>query len=100
MEQNVNKWYQLREGKDLEGQIKGFIADTVEGYLNGCYDCGYEPMTRDEWKKYVWDTIEYEKDIVVNGVERNHFKFYGKEKFMNLVDLYLDNYEDVKPYII
>lgn len=99
-QENVERWFMLRESSKLEEQVKGFIADTVEGYLNGVYDCGYEPMTREDWKEYVWKTIQYEKDTITNDVEVNHFKFYGKEKFMKLVDYYLDNYEDVKPYII
>lgn len=98
--ENVNEWFRLRESNKLEEQAKGFIADTVEGYLNGCYDCGYEPMTRESWEQYVWQTIEYEKQMYINDQETNHLKFLGKKKFMELVNFYLDNYEDVKPYII
>lgn len=96
---NVEKWFEYDESTRLEHQVKYFIASTVEGYLNGCYDCDYEPMTRQEWIDYVWNTIDYEKDIIVNGVERKHLYYYGKENTVKLINTYLDNYEDVQPYI-
>jgi hypothetical protein len=96
---NVEKWFEYDESTKLENQVKYFIASTVEGYLNGCYDCDYEPMTRQEWIDYVWQTIEYEKDIIVNGVERKHLYYYGKENTVKLINKYLDNYECVQPYI-
>ena len=96
---NVERWFELEESRKLEDQVKYFIASTVEGYLNGCYDAGYEAMTKREWIDYVWKTIEYEKDITVNGVERKHLWFYGKSKTEELTTLFIENYKYVKPYI-
>ena len=97
----MTNWFKLENSKKLEEQTKYFIASTVEGYLNGCYDCpeDYKPMTIQEWIDYVWSNLEYEKNIRVNGNERKHLNFIGKEKFIDLVKFYLNNYADVKQYI-
>ena len=94
---NVNEWFEYEGSSNLEKQVKYYIASTVEGYLNGCYDDNYEPMTREDWIKYVWDSIEYE--IQTNGIEPSHLYFYGKKKIEKLINVYLDNYEDVQEYI-
>ena len=97
---NVNEWFMLDESNRLEDQVKGFIACTVEGYLNGV-QFGYEPMTRQEWKDYIIENLRREMayGIIVNGVERKHMKFIGNKKRDNLIDTFLDNYDDVQDYI-
>lgn len=97
---NVENWYMLSESRKLEEQVKGFIADTVEGYLNGI-QFGYEPLTREEWKQYVIDAlnIDIKEGMTVNGVERKHFTFIGNKRFYSLIDTYLDNYEGVQAHI-
>lgn len=84
----------------LDKQTINFIHDTVHGYLNGCYDDEYSPMTMDDWKQYVWQTIEYEKDLIVNGEERKHLHFAGKEKFYRLTEEFLKTCDEAQPYII
>ncbi len=97
---NVEKWFEYEDSTRLDEQVKYFIASEVEAGLNCYYDNNNEkPMTKEEWKDYVWNAIKLLKDMRVNGNEFNHLKFYSKEKFLSLVDIYLDNYEDVKPYI-
>lgn len=85
----------------LEKQVIDFIADTFWGYVNGIEDCGVEDyplMTKEGYKKYIWKTLEYEKNIVINGVERKHLYFIGKDKFFKLVDKFL-NRKDLQDYI-
>lgn len=99
---NVENWYKHSESRKLDEQVKGFIADTVEGYLNGIYDCGYKAMTKKEWKQYVVESLnrEIEAGIIVNGIERKHMRFAGNKKFSDLIDTYLDNYSGVQSHII
>lgn len=97
---NVEKWFDYEDSTRIEEQVKFFIASEVEAGLNCYYDGNNDkPMTKDEWKDYVWASIELLKNTMVNGNEFNHLKFYGKENFLKLVDIYLENYEDVKKYI-
>lgn len=87
---------------NLEKQAKEFIHETFWGYANGIIDCGtedYPLMTKDEYKDYIWKTLDYEKNIVVNGVERKHIYFIGKTKFMTMVDEFLQE-EDCQEYIV
>ena len=93
-------WFEYEDSNKLEEQVKYFIASEIEAGLNVYYDePNTEPMTKDEWKEYVWNTIELLKGMSMNGNEYTHLKFYGKNKIMNLIDTYLDNYEDVQKYI-
>lgn len=96
---NVEKWFEYEESNKLENQVKYYIAITVEGYLNGCYDDNYESMTKEDWKDYIWNCIEYDKGVYINGNESSHLYFYGKEKTMKLIETYLNNYPDVQNYI-
>lgn len=98
---NVENWWKLSESDKLENQIKGFIADTVEGYLNGI-QFGYEPMTRAEWKNYVIETLneEISDGMIINGIERKHMRFFGNKRFHELIDVYLDNYKSVQKHIV
>lgn len=84
----------------LERQAKEYIRSTVEGYLNGCYDDDYEPMTEQDWIEYVWNAIEYEKGYYTNGEESSHLYFIGKDKFIEMTRKYIRTYKDVQPYII
>ena len=87
--------------RNLENQAKEFISDAFWGYANGIEDCGIEDyplLTKEEYKDYIWKTLEYEKNIIVNGVERKHIYFLGKMNFLKLVDEFLDN-EDCQEYI-
>ena len=97
---NVENWFMLEESNKLEDQVKGFIAYTVEGYLNGV-QFGYEPMTRQEWKEYIIEDLRRDMacGMIVNGIERKHMKFIGNKKRDKLIDTFLDNYEGVQDYI-
>lgn len=61
-------------------QLHDYIEMTVYGYLNGCVDAGYEPMTEDGWVEYVWTCLAMDKDTMVNGQEFKHLYFCGREK--------------------
>lgn len=102
--EDVSRWYTLDESSILEEQVKGYIANTVEGYLNGVqWDASlYTPMTMDEWRHYVKTNLEMDikNGMIVNGIEYKHFRFLGAKRFAELVDIYLENYEYVQPYII
>lgn len=96
---NVEKWFGFENSTKAEEQAKYFVASSIESYLNGCYNDEYEPMTKDEYKEYVWKDLMMLQDTMINGNEFKHLKFFGKEQMMKLVDTYLDNYEDVKAYL-
>lgn len=84
-----------------EQQARDFIAETFYSYVNGIEDCGttdYPLLTKEQYKDYIWQTLEYEKDLIVNGVERKHIYFVGKERFNELVNEFLNN-EENKEYI-
>ena len=101
---NEVRWFRYDESKKLEEQVKYNIAMACEGLLNSYYD-GYaeEVHTKDWWINYIYSTMqecfetawgsEYGKDAA------KHLHFYGKEKTINLIEYYLDNYDDVKEYI-
>ncbi len=97
----VGNWYKLDESTNLENQVKAFIAQTVEGYINGI-QFGYEPMTKENWKQYIIDDLnrDIRMGMIVNGTERTHMRFLGNARFHELIDIYLDNYKDVQKYII
>lgn len=97
---NVEKWFEYDESTRLENQVKYFIACSVEDYLNGCHDCNYEPMTKDEWIEYVWkDLVAFaESGMMVNDLEGKHLYYYGKEKTLKLISTFIENYDDVNPY--
>lgn len=88
-------------GKLLE-EVQDYIESTVEGYLNGIRDCGYGSMTKEEWKGYVIESLrrDVESNSIVNGNEFKHLYFFGKKKIENLVDKYIDSYEDIQPYVV
>lgn len=88
----------MRNNK-LRQQVRDYIKSTVEGYLNGCYDGGYEPMTKEEWLEYVWKSLIMDRDAIVNGEEFEHLFFFGKENFLKEVERYLETYDDVKEWI-
>lgn len=98
---NVDNWFELEDSDKLQDQAKAFVAITVESYLNGIYDCPdeYEAATVEEWKGYVWNTILIDQ-AYNGGGEYKHLYFYGKDNMMKLVDTYLANYKDVKPYVL
>lgn len=97
---NVEKWFEYEESSKLEMQVKYYIASTVESYLNGCYDAGYEAMTIEGWTEYVWNCLQYDKDAMVNGKEFKHLNFLGKENIVKLTKSFITNYEDAKAYTI
>lgn len=92
-------WFKYGRSKELEHQVKYFIASTIEGYLNGCHNEGWDPMKRDEWIKYVLDEIERSKGTYVNGTEYTHLRFYGKDKIINLINEYIDRYAPMTVWI-
>ena len=102
---NVSNWIWLDNSRKLEDQVKYFIACETEGYLNGINDCGlneYPSMTKDQWINYVSYGLEIaiNDGIIINGAENKHLRFYGKDKFIKLIETYIDNYKYIQPYII
>lgn len=100
---NVEKWFMLDESNKLEDQVKAYIASTVEGYLNGVqWDANmYTPMTKEDWKEYITKNLDrdIEMGMIVNGTEFRHFRFIGNKRFEELMNIFLDNYEDVQEMI-
>ena len=97
---NVEKWIEYEESTRLEEQVKFFIASEIEAGLNCYYDnTTEEPMTKEDWKNYVWNSIELLKGMEINGNEYTHLRFFSKEKMFKLIDEYLENYQDIQKYI-
>ncbi len=96
-------WFNLENSKELENQVKYNIACACEGYLNGCHDCGYEKMTKDEWREYILfimnDTFETGSGTDLGMSAAKHLRFYGKANTVKLINYYLDNYDDVQEFI-
>lgn len=101
--ENVNKWGYATNLKTLEDKVKFNIASQCEGYLNGCHDCGYEPMTKKEWSEYIYkgmqDEFEVEDGCYTGKQAGRQLHFFGKKKTLELIDVYLDNYEGVQEFI-
>lgn len=99
----MENWNLLYSSKKLEEQVKFNIASACEGYLNGCRDCDYPSMSKQEWVEYIYsvmqDTFETEWGCKVGKDAAKHLHFYGKKKTMSLIEYYLENYEDVQKYI-
>jgi len=100
---NVERWFQLDNSRDRENQVKYNIAVTVEGWLNGARDAGYEPMTPEEMERYTYEVMQewYTRNGCSNsGKEATaHLHFYGKEKTIALIKQFINEYEDLQPYI-
>jgi hypothetical protein len=99
---DVSKWFSYEDSTTQEKQVKYYIASTIEGYLNGCYDDNYAPMTKAEYIAYVWDCLKMDANsgIIVNGNESKHLMFAGREEIEKLTAFFVDNYEDVQKYLI
>ena len=100
----VCDWHNMNSsGGCLENQVKYNIVQACESYLNGCYDCGYESMTKQEWADYIYKSIqecfETNTGCFMGKDAAQHLHFYGKANTYKLINYYLDNYDDVKPYI-
>ena len=100
---DVKNWGTAYEAKTLEDKVKFNIAQQCEGYLNGCRDCGYEPMTKQEWTEYIYkgmqDEFETEDGCYIGKQAGRQLHFYGKQKTIALIEEYLTKYEDVQEYI-
>lgn len=100
---NKVNWHSLYDSTLLENQVKYNIACACEGYINGCVDCDYPALSKEEWRNYIYDVMQdtfetkYGTDMGTDAAR--HLRFYGKKKTYALIDWYLDNYPDVKPYI-
>lgn len=102
---NVITWFRLDESRKLEDQVKHFIAVETEGYLNGIHDCGLEeycPMTREGWIEYIKTglTLAINENLMINGQEFKHLRFYGNDKIEKLIETFIDNYSAIQPFII
>ena len=88
--------------KRLKNQVLEYIASTIEGYLNGCYDDNYDPMTKEQYIDYVIEGLRMDvaAGMIVNGEEFKHLYFYGLDKIKALTADYIDNYDDIKPYLL
>lgn len=89
----------MRNTNVMRMQVREFIQNTIYGYLNGCEDAGYEPMTEQGYIDYVFTTLELEKDIVVNGLEARHLRFYGKENITAEIKRFIHTDEWVKQWL-
>jgi len=99
----VEKWFQLDSSRNREDEVKYNIAVTVEGWLNGARDAGYEPMTRAEMEAYTYQVMQewYNGSgySTSNKGSVNSLHFYGKENTINLIKEFIKNYEDLQPYL-
>lgn len=99
---NVEKWFGLESG-NREDQVKYNIAVTVEGWLNGARDSGYEPVTKEEMKDYTYQVMQ--EWFTTSGYSTNQkgkvnsLHFYGKEKTIELIKQFINEYEDLQPYL-
>lgn len=98
----VNDWIYNDESRKLEEQVQYAIASEGYEYLNGCLDCpeDYKPMSREDWIEYIRYGLELREGMTINGVEHKHNRFYGKENTMKLIKKWVDECDDVKPYVI
>ena len=83
-------------------KVQEYIESTIEGYLNGCYDDDYPPMTKDQYIDYVIESLrmDAESGIRVNGDEFKNLYFYGIERIKKMIADYIDTYEGIKPWLI
>lgn len=100
---DVKNWCVAYDAESLEDKVKFNIASQCEGYLNGCRDCGYEPLTKEEWKNYIYngmqDEFETSDGCYVGKQAGRQLHFYGKKNTMKLIEEYLEKYEDIQDYI-
>ena len=102
---NVESWFKLEGGRSgsRENQVKYNIAVTVEGWLNGARDEGYEPTTKTEMETYTYECMQ--KWYNGNGFSTKHkgaissLHFHGKENTLALIRQFINEYEDLQPYI-
>lgn len=97
-------WFKYDESEDLEESIKYNIAVHCEQRLNGYYDgCNNELYDKEDWYKYIFDNMQEEwhqnGSIFVNDRIPKFTEIYGHDNVKALIKLWVDNYEDVKPYI-
>lgn len=98
-------WFKYDESDDLEEAIKYNIAVNCEQRLNGYYDdCFTELYDKEDWYEYIFNLMqeEWHQNGFIFYDNRTIPKFtetYGHDKVKELIKLWVDNYEDVKPYI-
>lgn len=97
-------WFNFAESINLEESIKYNIAVVCEQRLNGYYD---ETITdlydKENWCEYIFNLMQKEwhhnGSVIVDDKISMITDLYGQDKVKELIKLWLDNYEDVKPYI-
>lgn len=97
-------WFKYDESDDLEEAIKYNIAVNCEQRLNGYYDdCVTELYDKEDWYKYIFDLTQgewHQNGFIFTDDRISKFtKIYGHDNVKALIKLWVDNYEDVKPYI-
>ena len=97
-------WFKYDESDDLEEAIKYNIAVNCEQRLNGYYDdCFTELYDKEDWYEYIFNLMQEEwhqnGSIFVGDRILKFTKLYGHDNVKTLIKLWIDNYEDVKPYI-
>lgn len=104
-EKHELNWFNYDESDDLEEAIKYNIAVNCEQRLNGYYDdCFTELYDKEDWYDYIFNLMqeEWHQNGFIFYDDRTIPKFtktYGHDKVKALIKLWVDNYEDVKPYI-
>lgn len=97
-------WFKFSESDDLEESIKYNIAVICEQRLNGYYDNVFIDLyDKEDWYEYIFNLMQKEwhqnGSIFVDDRISIFIELYGRDKVKELIKLWVDNYEDIKPYI-
>ena len=97
-------WFKFSESDDLEESIKYNIAVICEQRLNGYYDNVFIDLyDKEDWCEYIFNLMQKEwhqnGSIFVDDRISIFIELYGRDKVKELIKLWVENYEDIKPYI-
>lgn len=96
--ENVSRWTYYEDSRELEKKIKYNIAVATEGFVNSIYDLGeasgWVTASDEEWAQAVYDEVIIGVNFGGSYNPDNSLRFFGKNKIMNLIHYYLDNYSD------
>lgn len=98
--QDVSNWFKYAESRKLEEQVKYNIASTVEQYLNNHYnDENAYKATKEELLNRVYEQLTTTFNSGGHILSSNQLRYFGKDNIVELIKLYIDNYEDLQEFI-
>jgi hypothetical protein len=104
MYENVGMWFNYSDARTLENRVKFNVAVAVEGWLNGARDSGYEPVTKERLARYTYEVMQesFAGDgyITSDRGQSNSLHFYSKAKTMALIEMFINQDEDLQPYLL